>query len=286
MGSNDTTFPADGEGPVRVVRVEPFTIDRFALTNVRFAAFVAASGYRTDAERLGWSFVFELFLPAKHPPTRAVAAAPWWRVVPGASWSHPEGQGSNLAGRWDHPVVHLSWHDAAAFAAWAGGRLPTEAEWEYAARGGLVQLTFPWGNRLHDGGRHHCNVWQGTFPTRDRGLDGYAGTAPVNSFQPNDFGLYNVVGNVWEWTSDAWSAGDFAAEERRSDVAARNPDDATSVDERVMKGGSHLCHASYCNRYRLGARSRSTADSSTGHVGVRVAYAVGAPGSEPAVASR
>ena len=271
MGSDDSTFPADREGPVRTVRVEPFAIDRYALSNARFAAFIAASGYRTDAERLGWSFVFHGFLPPEHPPTRAVAAAPWWRVVAGATWSCPEGEGSSLEGRWDHPVVHLSWHDASAYARWAGGRLPSEAEWEYAARGGRVQTTFPWGNRLQDGGRHHCNVWQGTFPTRDRALDGYSGTAPVNAFEPNDFGLYNVVGNVWEWTADTWNDAGGAGEPLPN-VALQSP----SADERVMKGGSYLCHASYCNRYRLGARSRSTVDSSTGHVGMRVAYASGA----------
>lgn len=278
MGSTDNSSPADREGPVRTVQVEQFSIDRYALTNARFAAFVVVSGYQTDAERLGWSFVFQNFLPPEHPPTRAVAAAPWWRVVPGADWAHPEGVGSNLEGRWDHPVVHLSWRDAAAFAAWVGGRLPTEAEWEYAARGGLVQTSFPWGDRLQEGGRHHCNVWQGTFPTHDRALDGYSGTAPVNAFEPNGFGLYNVVGNVWEWTADAWSsscADRGAAEAQRPGTAAQ---EVTANDERVMKGGSYLCHASYCNRYRLGARSRSTSDSSTGHLGVRVAYPFGAAG--------
>lgn len=269
MGSLDTTYPDDREGPVRSVRVAPFAIDRFALSNERFAAFVAETGYRTQAERFGWSFVFHSFLPAWHPPTRAVAAAPWWRVVEGACWWRPEGARSNLTGRWDHPVVHLSWHDAVAFAGWAGGRLPTEAEWEYAARGGRVQTDFPWGNRLQDGGKHRCNVWQGTFPTNDTALDGYAGTAPVGSFAPNDFGLFNVIGNVWEWTSDYWPA---APTTPMPTTAA-----GQSLGERVMKGGSYLCHASYCRRYRLAARTSNQADSSSGNLGVRIAYdAVGA----------
>lgn len=256
MGSDDRTFPADREGPVREVEVAAFGIDSCAVTNYRFAEFVADTGYVTEAERFGWSFVFKSFLSADHPPTRAVAAAPWWRVVPGADWSHPFGPRSDLDDRRDHPVVHMSWHDAAAFARWAGGRLPREAEWEYAARGGLDQKRFPWGDRLVDGKRHRCNVWQGSFPDHDHARDGYHGTAPARSFEPNGFGLYNVVGNVWEWCADPWE----------------EPRDGEVNVPRVMKGGSHLCHASYCNRYRLSARSSSTDDSSIGHVGFRVAY--------------
>lgn len=250
MGSNDRTFPGDAEGPVREVVVEPFTIDAYAVTNAAFAAFVEATGHVTDAERFGWSFVFHTFLRPEHPPTRGVAAAPWWREVHGAAWDRPEGPGSSVDGRLDHPVVHVSWRDAAAYAAWAGGRLPTEAEWEYAARGGLEQRTFPWGDELEPGGRHRCNVWQGDFPHHDSGADGHVGTAPVGAYEPNGFGLYQAVGNTWEWCADWWDAG------------------ATS---RVMKGGSYLCHASYCNRYRVAARTHSTPDSSTGHAGFRLA---------------
>ena len=165
MGSADPlAYPDDGEGPVRRATIDPYRIDRCAVTNARFAAFVAATGYVTEAERFGWSFVFAGLLPDTFPPTRAVAAAPWWRQVHDADWRRPEGPGSGLEGREDHPVVHVSWHDAREFCAWAGGRLPTEAEWEYAARGGLDGRVFPWGDELEPDGRHRMNVWQGSFP--------------------------------------------------------------------------------------------------------------------------
>lgn len=261
MGSDHGRYPLDGESPARTVTVAPFRIDRFAVTNERFARFVHDTGYVTDAERLGWSFVFAGFLPEDHPPTRAVANAPWWRVVPGAAWHAPAGPGTSVRDRGDHPVVHVSWQDARAFAAWAGGRLPTEAEWEYAARGGLAGQPFPWGDELTPGGRHMCNVWQGDFPVLDTGEDGYRGTAPVDAYEPNGFGLHCVVGNVWELTADAWSLPG-------SSCCAP----ATSPDARVIKGGSYLCHASYCERYRVSARTATTVDSSTGHMGFRLAY--------------
>jgi len=252
MGSDDPTFPADGEGPVRPVEVGPFRIEAFAVTRARFAAFVAATGHVTDAERYGWSFVFHGFLPpAEAARLPAPPGAPWWRAVEGASWRAPEGPGSNLEGRDAHPAVHVSWRDAQAFARWAGGRLPTEAEWEYAARGGLEGRRFPWGDELEEGGRHHCNVFQGEFPQRDSGADGYVGTAPVDAFEPNGFGLHNVVGNVWEWCADPF---------------------AGRPGTRVQKGGSYLCHASYCNRYRVAARTSSMEDDGAAHVGLRVAY--------------
>ena len=169
MGSDDQSFPSDGEGPIRSVTVSPFWIDTCAVTNEQFAAFVAATGYVTEAERFGWSFVFHLFLPTGHPPTRSVPEAPWWRQVFGANWRKPEGTHSDVANRMNHPVVHVSWNDAVAYAAWCGKRLPTEAEWEYAARGGLVQKRFPWGDRLLVNGRHRCNIWQGRFPSINTG---------------------------------------------------------------------------------------------------------------------
>ena len=267
MGSDAPGFPEDGEGPVRRVRLHPFLIDAHATSNARFAAFVAATNYRTDAERFGWSFVFYGFLPTGFGPTRAVADAPWWRQVAGAGWQHPEGPGSSLAGREDHPVVHVSWNDAAAFAAWAGKRLPSEAEWEYAARGGLVGQLYPWGNRLLEGKRHRCNLWQGTFPSHNSAKDGHLGTAPVNAFAPNGYGLHNTTGNTWEWCAD-WFSPDFHA---RPDSPRENPQGPLSGVSRTLKGGSYLCHASYCNRYRVAARSHNTPESSTGHMGFRLA---------------
>lgn len=276
MGSAHARYPEDGEWPVRRVRVGPFSIDRHAVTNARFARFVRDTGHVTDAERLGWSFVFAGRLAPDHPPTRAVAAAPWWRAVPGARWDAPEGPGSDLEGRLDHPVVHVSWRDAAAFAAWAGGRLPTEAEWEYAARGGLEGQPFPWGDELTPGGKHMCNVWQGAFPYVDTGEDGYRGTAPVDAYEPNGYGLHCVVGNVWELTADAWSLpGRDAAPTEGAPPQATRPAccaPASGPVERVIKGGSYLCHASYCERYRVSARTRTTEDSATGHMGFRLAY--------------
>jgi formylglycine-generating enzyme required for sulfatase activity len=231
------SYPEDGEGPVREVTVTPFAMDAHAVSNQRFEAFADATGYVTDAERLGWSFVFAGLLPADFPPTRGIVDAPWWRQVEGTSWRHPEGPGST--NRPDHPAVHVSRNDAAAFAEWAGKRLPTEAEWEYAARAG-ASTTFPWGEELEPGGEHRANVWQGTFPAENTGADGYLGTCPVDAFPASAWGLFNMIGNVWEWT-----------------------------DPGVLKGGSYLCHASYCRRYRPAARSRASDDSSMGNTGFR-----------------
>jgi formylglycine-generating enzyme len=258
-------YGADGEGPVHEVRLRPFSIDPVAVTNARFAAFVEATGHVTDAERYGWSFVFGGLLPDDFPETRGVAHAPWWREVPEAAWNHPEGPQSNLDGRDRHPVVHVSWNDAAAFCAWSGARLPTEAEWEYAARGGLEQHHFPWGDELEPGGEHRMNVFQGRFPGENTCADGYAGTAPVDAYPPNGYGLRNMTGNVWEWCADWFAAEYYAAS------PADDPDGPAAGTHRVMRGGSYLCHPSYCNRYRVDARSASAPDSSTGNVGFRVA---------------
>jgi sulfatase modifying factor 1 len=245
MGAEDPEgFPSDGEGPIREVTLQPFAIDTVALSAERFAAFADATGYVTEAERLGWSFVFAGLLPDDFPPTRALAGAPWWRQVHGADWRHPEGPQSSIEDRRDHPVVHVTQNDALAYTRHAGLRLPSEAEWEYAARGGLVQARYPWGDELTPGGEHRANIWQGEFPSRNTLDDGFLGTAPVDAFPPNAYGLHNVSGNVWEWCAPP--------------VA-------------VMRGGSYLCHASYCNRYRVAARSLSTADSSSGNVGFRCA---------------
>jgi formylglycine-generating enzyme required for sulfatase activity len=241
-------YREDHEGPVREVTVAPFSIDPVTVTNAAFAEFVAATGHITDAERFGWSFVFAGFLPDDAPATRGVAGAEWWRKVFGADWRHPDGPWSDLDGRADHPVVHVSWHDADAYARWVGKRLPPEAEWEYAARGGLVQQRFPWGDELEPGGEHRMNVWQGVFPSRNTLADGYGGTAPVRTYPPNGYGLHEMTGNVWEWTAEWFDRS------RRA---------------RAMRGGSYLCHVSYCNRYRVDARSSNTPDSSTGNLGFR-----------------
>src|SRR3954452_12869156 len=198
-------YPRDGEGPVHRVRLGPFGIDPHAVTNDRFAVFVEATGHVTDAERYGWSFVFGGLLPDDFEDTRGVAESPWWRQVHGADWRHPEGPHSDLSGRGDHPVVHVSWNDAQAYCLWSGTRLPTEAEWEHAARGGLKQAALPWGDELTPAGEHRCNIWQGNFPDLNTAKDGFIGTAPVHAYKPNDYGLHNVAGNVWEWCEDTFS---------------------------------------------------------------------------------
>ena len=220
-------------------------------------------GHVTDGERYGWSFVFAGLLPDDFEETQAVVNAQWWRKVDGASWRHPEGPHSTIDERADHPVVHVSWQDASAYASWAGKRLPTEAEWEYGARGGLESQLFPWGNDLEPGGEHRMNVWQGKFPVENTCDDGYFGTAPVDAFAPNAHGLYNMTGNVWEWCADWY----WDAYYRSSPpVDPKGPSQGT---HRVMRGGSYLCHASYCRRYRVGARSANGPDTSTGNLGFR-----------------
>jgi formylglycine-generating enzyme len=257
-------FPADGEGPVRVVTLSPFEIDVFPVTNALFAAFVEATNYRTEAEVFGWSFVFWSHIPAERfneLVEDTAAYTPWWCKVPGATWNHPEGPGSNLNHRRNHPVVHVSWNDASAYAAWASKSLPSEAQWEYAARGGLEQKLYPWGDELVPGGTHRCNIWQGKFPEEDTAEDGYAGTCPVQSFPPNGYGLYSVTGNVWEWCAD-WFDTKFS-------LSAHDPLGPSHGQSKVMKGGSFLCHTSYCNRYRVAARTSNTPDSSASNIGFR-----------------
>lgn len=258
-------YAGDGEGPAHEVVLSPFSISAHTVTNAQFAAFVEATGHRTEAEDFGWSFVFAGLLPDDFPPTRGVVSAPWWRQVEGSDWAHPEGPQSGWRERPDHPVVHVSWNDAVAFCEWVGGRLPSEAEWEYAARGGLEGMPFPWGGRLEPDGEHRMNVFQGSFPGDDSGADGYTGTAPVGSFPANGYGLFEMTGNVWEWTGDWFDSGYYGVAPRE------DPQGPERGEVRVQRGGSYLCHASYCNRYRVDARSSNGPDSSTGNLGFRVA---------------
>lgn len=266
MGTNDPEgFPDDGEGPIRKVEVDSFYMDATTVTNEEFSNFIQDTGYQTDAEKYGWSFVFYKLLSKEvaKKVQQKVHSTPWWWVVEGADWQHPEGPDSAVSGRMDHPVIHISWNDASAYCKWAQKRLPTEAEWEYAARGGLIQKRYPWGDELVPGGVHQCNIWQGNFPHSNTEEDGFLGTAPVKAYQPNGFGLYNVSGNVWEWCSD-WFAKSI---HKRG--SGKNPQGPTDGKSRVMRGGSYLCHYTYCNRYRVAARTSNTADSSSGNIGFR-----------------
>ena len=267
MGTDsEQAFPNDGEGPVRKVQLDGFYVDRYAVTNAKFAEFVKATGFRTESERLGWSFVFQGHIAEEQRAALVAGTVPgvsWWCKVNGAAWDHPEGPDSNIDTRADYPVTHVSWNDAQSYAEWAGKRLPTEAEWEFAARGGREQTIFPWGDELTPGGEHRCNVFQGEFPKVDLAQDGYAGTAPVNAFLPNDFGLYNVIGNTWEWCSDWFSATYHLT------AGMVNPVGPLRGRAKVMKGGSYLCHHSYCNRYRVAARTSNEPDSATTNIGLR-----------------
>ncbi|XP_041047068.1 formylglycine-generating enzyme isoform X2 [Carcharodon carcharias] len=266
MGTDDPGIPQDGEGPARKVHVEQFYMDTYEVSNAEFERFVRATSYTTEAELFGDSFVFEGLLSekVKSTITQAVAAAPWWLPVKGASWKHPEGPDSNITKRMDHPAVHVSWNNAMAYCTWARKRLPTEAEWEYACRGGLENRLFPWGNKLQPKGQHYMNIWQGDFPYHNTADDGYANTAPVTTFPPNGYGLFNMVGNAWEWTSDWWSVHHTTDE-------LENPMGPPSGPDKVKKGGSYMCHKSYCYRYRCAARSQNTPDSSASNLGFRCA---------------
>jgi formylglycine-generating enzyme required for sulfatase activity len=287
------------EAPVHRVRVDPFAIDRHEVTNARFAAFVDATGYVTVAERpldpadfpgappenlVAGSLVFT----PTPGPVDLRHLSQWWTWIPGACWRAPEGPGSSVDDRLEHPVVHVAHEDAAAYAAWAGARLPTEAEWEFAARGGLAGAAFTWGDAVRPDGRIMANTWDGLdFPWRSTGESGFLRTAPVGSFPPNGFGLYDMAGNVWEWTGDWWAGHPAdAGKPCCVPVNPRGGDVAASLDpaqpqfrvpRKVIKGGSHLCADSYCLRYRPAARRPQMIDTGMGHVGFRCAW----PPSQP-----
>jgi len=252
MGTDKPVFTADREMPARSVSLAPFMLDVYEVSNNEFGLFVSETGYVTEAESFGNSFVAEYFLSmeTKEKISQAVKDAPWWLPVDGADWRHPEGPDSNIQARGDHPVVHVSWNDAVAYCAWMGKRLPTEEEWEMACRAGKEDRLFPWGNKWMPGGKFFANIWTGEFPKTNTGEDGWKGTCPVTEFPATKFGHKNMIGNVWEWTADWWTA--------------------EKVDK-VKKGGSFMCHKDYCYRYRCAARSQNTPDSSAYNLGFRCA---------------
>ncbi|MCF8210672.1 MAG: formylglycine-generating enzyme family protein [Rhodoferax sp.] len=297
MGSTDARAWPE-EIPAHTVRLSrPYLLDETEVTNAQFARFVQATGYKTVAERrVNLKELMAQFPPGSPPPPvhmlqpgSLVFVMPfgavdlrdlsrWWKWTPGASWRAPEGPPSSLKGRSTHPVVHLAWEDAQAFCRWAGKRLPTEAEWERAARGGVDGLTYVWGSdKPNDAARSgwFANIWQGVFPTRNLATDGYERTAPVRSFQPNPYGLYDMAGNVWEWTADWFDAQAYLARAGQPVIDPTGPARPLNrAVQRVQRGGSFLCHDSYCTRYRPGARQGAAADSGTSHAGVRCARSV------------
>jgi formylglycine-generating enzyme required for sulfatase activity len=260
--------PADGERPLHQVSLAGFSIDVHTVTNDDFARFVDDTGYCTESEVFGYSAVFHLAFSGDEADILGQPAqTPWWLGVAAADWRHPGGRHSSLDGIGDHPVVQVSWNDAQAYCAWAGRRLPTEAEWEYASRGGLDGARYPWGDELMVDDAWNCNIWQGEFPSVNTLHDGFLTTAPALHYEPNGYGLYQTVGNVWEWCQDWYSAAYY---DRSPEIAPLGPEAGA---QRVMRGGSFLCHDSYCNRYRNSARSQNSSDSAMSNAGFRTAAA-------------
>lgn len=291
MGAADKNGRAD-EYPQHTVTVDGFWIDVTEVTNDEFTRFTDATGYITTAERTpDWNEIKKqlppdtpkppdsvlvpaslVFVPAQHAVSLQDASQ-WWRWQPGASWKHPQGPGSNIRGKGQYPVVHISWEDAVAYTTWSGKRLPTEAEWEFAARGGLSKQPFTWGNEPVDHGTPKANTWQGHFPDVNTRKDGFAGAAPVRSFAPNAYGLYDMAGNVWEWCAD-WYRPDYYKQVASGATNPQGPADAYDPDEpatpkRVVRGGSFLCHDSYCASYRVSARMKTSPDTGLEHTGFR-----------------
>ncbi len=287
------------EGPAHRVRMDGFWIDTTEVTNAQFQAFVDATGYMTTSERpIDWEAMSKQLPPGTPkpatemlqpgslvfaPPDHAVNLREfqrWWTWKHGATWIHPQGPGSSIQGMDDYPVVHVSWVDSVAYSEWAGKRLPTEAEWEYAARTGHDAQRFAWGDELSPDNRHMANIWQGDFPHRNTGDDGFVGLAPVRSFPPSTLGLYDMAGNVWEWTADQFHPDTYAhrVEELGENghcvnpsgpVSTVDPRNPYSTDSRVHKGGSFLCHATYCESYRPSAKMAAPTDTGMSHLGFR-----------------
>jgi formylglycine-generating enzyme len=287
MGS-DNHYPE--ESPAHSATVGGFWINKYTVTNDDFASFVDATAYVTVAERRPNPEDYPGAKPEMLQPASVVFRKPghpvdlrnhynWWTYVPGADWRHPEGPESSIAGRAQHPVVHIAYADAEAYAKWVGKDLPTESEWEFAARGGLDGATYAWGEEFAPAGKQMANTWQGEFPWQNLCTDGYEGTAPVGQFPPNGYGVFDMVGNVWEWTTDWYAAHHSVASPCCGSVGREGDDREQSYDprmphiripRRVIKGGSFLCAPNYCRRYRPAARMAQPIDTSTCHVGLRL----------------
>ncbi len=265
MGTDDNKgFPEDYEGPSTMVNVPSFEIADTPITNKEFKEFIDDTGYVTTAEQKGCSFVFGKLLDEEEKSkSQHVLGTPWWFLVPGADWAHPYGPKSNLNNLWDHPVVHVSLKDALAYCDWSETHLPTEAEWEYAARAGTTS-EFPWGDSLTEDNTYHANTWQGKFPEVNSLDDGYLATAPVYNYEPNNWGLYQVIGNVWEWCRNPRYTlfEDFNSNEF---IVNKNK----LVGEYAIRGGSFLCHSCYCNRYRVAGRNGVDHESTSSHLSFR-----------------